>query len=353
MHNSRYGLENSNHGREQFMEAHRTPSLFSVPYHHLHHNHHLPRYPQITFRQPMQELPAIFKLDQGEHEEEEEEEEEQLGRCFQGLFGHTGLQSQPGVHHQAPVPSVNVNFELGLSENGSCNPAPCYSISNEAQVLHLPQQDCYSAPKEPSWRSLSIGDLNTDIRMCNEMENMGSALFGELEAVCNLAKGREVSQTCSSTALTAENSPPIMPLTALKDLNAGPARVDSRGSESLKSVSLRKAERRKRKRKLNEELRLTSAFLEALLKQVMDHQDFLHRKFLEVIERMERERIEREQEWRKREVRKNESEAAARAREQALVTSREALIVNYLQKIMDQSPNLPKESNPQLSRRKC
>lgn len=82
-------------------------------------------------------------------------------------------------------------------------------------------------------------------------------------------------------------------------------------------------------------------FFEDLVKQVMDHQENLQRKFSEVMDRLNEERRAREEAWRTEELAHFEREAAARAHEKAMAKSREAMIVSYLEKITGQRINLP------------
>ncbi|KAF2304277.1 hypothetical protein GH714_029219 [Hevea brasiliensis] len=80
----------------------------------------------------------------------------------------------------------------------------------------------------------------------------------------------------------------------------------------------------------------------------MDHQEILHRNFLEVIERMDKERTKREEAWRCQEAEKYNREAVSRAHEQALASRREAQIVSYVEKITGQSIDLPARKTPLL-----
>lgn len=92
---------------------------------------------------------------------------------------------------------------------------------------------------------------------------------------------------------------------------------------------------------MKEQLSSMVVFFESLVKQVTDHQECLHKRFLQFIERMEKERSVKEESWRQQEAEKHNREAVARAHEQALASSREALIVSYLEKITGESINLP------------
>lgn len=107
--------------------------------------------------------------------------------------------------------------------------------------------------------------------------------------------------------------------------------------------TLEQVNRKKRKRK---HLASITAFFESLVKQVMGHQEELHRKFLEAIERREQERLNREEAWKRQEMARLNRETELRAQEQALASSREAAIVAFLQKITGQNLNLPTSVPP-------
>ncbi|KAG9452968.1 hypothetical protein H6P81_005872 [Aristolochia fimbriata] len=99
-----------------------------------------------------------------------------------------------------------------------------------------------------------------------------------------------------------------------------------------------RATRWKRKRK---QMSFLGSFFQSLVKQLMEHQESLHRKFLELMERRDRERSEREEEWRRQEAAKANREAMARVQEQALASSREAAIISFLEKITGESIDFP------------
>ncbi|OMO86470.1 hypothetical protein COLO4_21134 [Corchorus olitorius] len=242
-------------------------------------------------------------------------------------------QSEPSVHHnhvhqqqqqqQQQQRFLAVDFKLGLNENSVKKEAALalnHHQHNDATFLHGNQQHsllnmphCWhpqedSPIKEPFWKPLNrredrqcSGEVAREIVEGNKynkvlqqppgqcttqrsknLDNNKYRHFGELEAIYGLAKGGvggETAQAGSGSALT--------------------------------------------------------------VKQVTDHQEGLHKKFLEVIERMDKERTLKEESWRRQEDEKRNRESIARAHEQALATSREAVIVSYLEKITGQSINLP------------
>lgn len=191
-------------------------------------------------------------------------------------------------------------------------------------------------------------------------------LFGELEAIYGVsAEGGETTTQAagSGSALTAENSRAnvglSIPLSEFQAHNLGAhgeagignatiTGVDHGSETSIgKEASLRKIQKKKMKNK-NKKMSSMAVFFESLVKRVTDHQEGLHRKLLEVIERMDKERSVKEESSRRQEAEKRNREAIARADEQALASSREALIVSYLEKITGQNINLPARTAPVL-----
>ena len=185
-------------------------------------------------------------------------------------------------------------------------------------------------------------------------------IFNELEAIYSLAKIAEANQTGSGSVLTGDHSPTnaglSVPSSATNRQNVGAngaannvTWVDHGSENSIgEEASLRKSQKRKRKRKLKEKLSYMAGFFENTVKKVMDHQEMLHRKFLEVIERMDRERTDREETWRQQEAEKHNREAISRAHERASTSSREAQIFSYIERITGQSINLPIRMAPPL-----
>ncbi|MBA0747621.1 hypothetical protein Gogos_004522 [Gossypium gossypioides] len=266
--------------------------------------------------------------------------------------------------HQFQQPNSAVGFKLGLDE---------ISMKKEAALaLNHPQQNgndqhsllaphCWhpqedSPIKQPFWKSLNRCDEDS-IRQCTSERSKHLdnkyRFFGELEAIYGL--GGETTQAGSGSALTGENYSPAnvgipMPSAEFQGHNVGAnGRGDNvttgvdHGSEGSigEQASLRKIQKKKRKKKMKEQLCSMLVFFETLVKQVMDHQEGLHKRFLEVIETMDKERSAKEESWRQRQAEKRKNEAIARANEQALASNREAVIVSYLEKLTGQSINLP------------
>lgn len=118
---------------------------------------------------------------------------------------------------------------------------------------------------------------------------------------------------------------------------------EEEASKSSKAAKKAKAKKKKKKNSCGDRQLISpmAEFFEDLVKQVMDHQENLQRKFTEVMDRLSEERRAREEEWRNQEVAHFEREAAARAHEKAMAKSREAMIVSYLEKIAGHRIHLP------------
>ncbi|KAE8671374.1 putative cytochrome P450 [Hibiscus syriacus] len=231
--------------------------------------------------------------------------------------------------------------------------------SSSSSVFFIPspqqqqQQSVFPYPVNSQYEDRQCSGNNKVSQSKNERsKNLDHKyrLFGELEAI--YGHGGEAAQAGSGSALTGENSPAnvatSMPLTEFHGHNVGANGGVGNGSEStsiVKEASLRNKIQKKINRKTKmEEMSSMVVFFGSLVKQVIDHQEYLHRRFLEVIERMDKERSVKDESWRQQEVERRNREAIARAHEQALASSREALIVSYLEKITGESINLPQRT---------
>nr|GMC51312.1 trihelix transcription factor GTL1-like [Ipomoea batatas] len=205
------------------------------------------------------------------------------------------------------------NNALGCARAGD-DDAPlhrnCHGGDSPDAMIQCWENQEDSALKQRFWKPLSTEFPNGNEKECpkenddeekrkeeeisrheTEEKNKFSFFDGELEAIYRQADIAETAQTASGSALTAENFP--------------------------------------------------AKLFESLVKRVMDHQEELHSKFLETMERLERERVGREEAWRKQEVMNLEREANDRANQKALASSREAAILSYLEKITGQKITLP------------
>ncbi|KAK2420617.1 trihelix transcription factor DF1 [Trifolium repens] len=87
--------------------------------------------------------------------------------------------------------------------------------------------------------------------------------------------------------------------------------------------------RRKRKRKWKD-------FYERIMKEVLQKQEELHKRFLEAIEKRERERCAREEAWRLQEMQRINREREILAQERSIAAAKDAAVMAFLQKIAEQ-----------------
>ncbi|KAJ8767506.1 hypothetical protein K2173_017550 [Erythroxylum novogranatense] len=284
-----------------------------------------------------------------------------------------------------------VNFKLGLNENsgnthqdGALNQGEAATLLNGddsilSNSLVMPHcwnsnVDSAAAIKEPFWKLLNRSNSEKEVQGSdNKHYNLRRAkhvdgsrencknsdckfgLFGELEAICSIAKTVETNQTGSGFAPTGENSPTnkrlFVPFGTTENENIGAVNnvveVDHGSENSIgEEVLLRKRLKRKRKRKLKQKLNSMVGFFQNLVKELVNHQEKLHREFLEAIERMDRERTQKEETWRRQEAEEFNREVIARAREQAQASDREIQFLSYVGKITGQSIDLPARRTP-------
>ncbi|CAN6485061.1 unnamed protein product [Victoria cruziana] len=166
-------------------------------------------------------------------------------------------------------------------------------------------------------------------------------LFNELELILS----REL-QAGSGSVLTGDNNPPPPagnPSSAAETAGthvdlASETSPDEEGSlrmmqqleeQQLEEQRLRK---KRRMRKQQQQLGSIAAFFEKLVNQLMEHQEALHRKFMDVMEKRDQERQKREEEWRRQEAARLTKERALRTQEEAAASTREAAILSFLEK---------------------
>ncbi|XP_024175246.1 trihelix transcription factor GTL1 isoform X2 [Rosa chinensis] len=86
-------------------------------------------------------------------------------------------------------------------------------------------------------------------------------------------------------------------------------------------------------------------FFEILMKQVMQKQETMQQRFLEVIEKREQDRNIREDAWKRQEMARLTREHELMTQERAISASRDAAIIAFLQKITGQTIQLPPPLN--------
>eukprot|EP00268_Persea_americana_P037373 TRINITY_DN369_c2_g1_i3.p1 TRINITY_DN369_c2_g1~~TRINITY_DN369_c2_g1_i3.p1 ORF type:complete len:648 (-),score=176.76 TRINITY_DN369_c2_g1_i3:423-2366(-) len=309
-------------------------------------------------------------------------QQQQQRRFYQQL----GLEQEPGPDNSnsssrgvgggGVLPFVVANFKL-RDENSGCRGG----LNDDETVLvgsggdsrvaiadhdrWQQQREEDTAIKEPFWIPLDSEYINRNNKRCKDKEEVSNkfckkdeerdeneerknsssnfGLFRELEAIYTHGSlngsGGCTNQTGSGSALTGEN--PVTTLAVPKPTYDPRSAIDHASETSTgEEASLKKIKKNKRKRK-RMQLSSIAFFFESLVKQLMAHQETLHMKFLEVMEKRDEERTKREEAWRQQEMVKAKREASVRAEEQALASSREAAIVAFLEKITGETINLP------------
>ncbi|KAG0453197.1 hypothetical protein HPP92_025861 [Vanilla planifolia] len=355
-----------------------TQQLFTPPPHHHHHHHQFQLFqsnPQNDHRRLLS-TPAALNLDPG--------------------------QETPGNGATPSFLGGSMNFKLAVddSSSGAGNKGLNNNSDLSGGILDadgMPEsrtrtwhreEDC-SAIKEPNWRPLDLDYINLNNKRCKdkepaephshphfakrsrdagEHEHSPAAvvasnykLFSELEAIykpggssSTATEGANtttatptqaaIQTTGSGSALTGDDQP-LLPVAVASALEPD-SRIDdddSTGGEAHTQANLRKTQHESHRRRRRRRLQMGSiaAFFEGLVKQLMEHQEALHQKFLEAMERRDRERAGLEEAWRDQEAARARRDADSRAHDRALAAAREAAILSFLEKITGETLHLP------------
>ncbi|WOK94929.1 hypothetical protein Cni_G03634 [Canna indica] len=360
---------------------------------HFSHFHHIPITQQL-FHQPAHQFQLFHPQQQQQYLPEPRRQliphHHQLGldqesapaspaRIISGSSGGGGPPSflAPGMSFKL---AVNESSGGGSREGINDDDGILQGDDGSESRLHLWQREEDSAIKELSWRPLDIDYINRNNKRCKDKEPESSntkyskknkevaesdhvqvpagsnyKIFSELEAIykpggggAGNATGGAPNQTGSGSALTGDETPLLHAAAMVPPGIPAADRVGgsetSAGEEATAAKKYSKGSGRRRRKRRQRQLSAVVAFFESIVKQLMDHQESLHRKFLEVMERREQERTSREEAWRKQEAAKSSREAAARAQERALASSREAAIISFIEKITGESLNLPSKT---------
>ncbi|KAJ9177757.1 hypothetical protein P3X46_012936 [Hevea brasiliensis] len=110
-------------------------------------------------------------------------------------------------------------------------------------------------------------------------------------------------------------------------------------STSTASTSTEESEgTRKKKRKLME-------FFERLMKEVIEKQENLQRKFLDAIEKCEQDRMAREEAWKMQELDRIKRERELLMQERSIAAAKDAAVLSFLQKFSEQSSSVQLSEN--------
>ncbi|XP_015576647.3 trihelix transcription factor DF1-like [Ricinus communis] len=218
-----------------------------------------------------------------------------------------------------------------------------------------------AALKAPLWdevsRKLSELGYNRSAKKCKEkFENIykyhrrtkegrsGKAncksyrFFEQLEALDNhqvLLSSSSPDKVHSSTVAFAVNPVNVVP-SSIHSPNMN--FVDNPSTSSTYSSSEESEETQKKKRKLME-------FFERLLKEVIEKQESLQRKFLDAIEKCEQDRMAREEAWKMQELDRIKRERELLVQERSIAAAKDAAVLSILQKFSDQASSVQLPEN--------
>ncbi|KAK0608805.1 hypothetical protein LWI29_036316 [Acer saccharum] len=207
-----------------------------------------------------------------------------------------------------------------------------------------------SGLKAPLWeevsRKLSGLGYNRSAKKCKEkFENIYKyhrrtkegrsgktyRFFDQLEALDNhpFLPSPSPEKNCSSMAMA------VNPINAIKYDNTCSIQNLSSNfmdtSTSTTSISSKESEgTQKKKRKL-------TMFFERLMKEVIDKQESLQRKFIDAIEKCEQDRIAREEAWKMQELDRIKRERELLVQERSIAAAKDAAVLAFLQKFSEQS----------------
>ncbi|XP_072974158.1 uncharacterized protein [Typha angustifolia] len=382
------------------------PNKYHHPLPHHHHHHHPPP-PQQQQQPPpfpphhfahFHSIPITQQLFQHGHHHQFQLFHHQLGLDHESGPENSSGGGSGGGGGGGGGPSflaAAANFKLGVNDNsggGGDDDNAILHGDDEASESRLHRGGWHreeeAAIKEPPWRPLDIDYINRNNKRCKDKEPAaigkyckktkdaaavsdhvhntttagGSSnykLFSELEAIYKpggsaSCGGGGANQTGSGSALTGDDNP-LIPAAAAAAVELGPigdrhigvGSETSAGEDAPVNKSSKGGERRKRKRRRQQkQLGSIAAFFETLVKQLMDHQESLHRQFLDAMERRDAERSSREESWRRQEAAKSTREAAARAHDREIASAREAAIVAFLEKFTGEKIHLPSNPSP-------
>lgn len=182
------------------------------------------------------------------------------------------------------------------------------------------------------------------------------ALFGGQQT------STQVETDTAAAVLLIGNAPPLGISPTDQDLNVSVQRA----SEVSTGVTVSKSsdddydgpgsglrdnqdKKKNRKRKQMESVKFGTPkldFFETLMKNMIDKQEAMQMRFLEMIEKMEQDRQAKEDAWRRQEVARWQREHDLRAQENAIAAARDSALISFLQKVTGQNIQLSNFSTP-------
>ncbi|XP_047342378.1 trihelix transcription factor DF1 [Impatiens glandulifera] len=166
----------------------------------------------------------------------------------------------------------------------------------------------------------------------------------------NIVIPTQVSNSSTSTVPSSLSPINVSPINAVTTMAAAAASAAAAGMGNFGSVSTSSStssdediERRSRKK------RKWEMFFQRLMKDVMEKQENMQKKFLETLEKRERDRVSREEAWRVMEIARLNREHEILVQERSTAAAKDAAVIAFLQKVSDQqSPPIPNSTPIQI-----
>ncbi|CAK8568471.1 unnamed protein product [Lathyrus sativus] len=249
---------------------------------------------------------------------------------YENEIPNNTLYQQPQLTIDDSASSILSTPQLTLTPNHIHHPILQHYHHHSHSPQHRQQyQHFYQHKYQPSQQqqeTYSLGDTDTNVNGYIECEEGSTARLSFWKAFNNTVKydatAKQQEENQNETCLVSDNN--------FGELEAVYKNELGRNQDDLKRFARKKM---RKKKVVKEELEMMNSFFKRLVKRVVNHQEVLQNKLLEVIDRIERKRIEREENWRREENELYEREAIVKARERDLAKRRESSIVSSIEKI--------------------
>ncbi|XP_009618661.1 trihelix transcription factor DF1-like [Nicotiana tomentosiformis] len=202
------------------------------------------------------------------------------------------LEATP-INMAMPMPSGNantINLQLPTSQQGTTTVTVSSAPPNNSNILVSCHQNTTSHQNIPLSSSMAPSSQPSPQPANNPINN--------LQANTNFPSHQNISAMSYSTSSSTSSDEDIQ-------------------------------RRHKKKRKWKD-------FFERLMKDVIDKQEDLQRRFLETLEKRERDRTVREEAWRVQEVARMNREHDLLVQERSMAAAKDAAVISFLQKITEQ-----------------
>lgn len=212
--------------------------------------------------------------------------------------------------------NVNKYYKRTKAGRSGRQDGKTYKFFNQLEALYGNTEDIAIVDNNPSINNTIMAASNS-----------------ELQATLSPPPAAAATNRSEETQVPEEIKPP-----AAAELS--PMSFSTESSDETHDDNNISATRSSRKRK-----RITTKkmmrFVEKLMERVMEKQEMMQQRFLEMIDKREQERMIREEAWRRQEIVRLSRENELRSQERALSASRDRTLVAFLQKITGQTLNLP------------